>query len=156
MPPRYAPNCRQSGRSSPYSARSRASSAASPDRSLRSVRIGSPGTNWLATKVRITAASRTGSSPRTRRSAYALTRASSRPRAGAPRLVELHGVERQEPEGRELHALDVRLAKGDLHADDQRARAPVRQEHLLGRVIELVARLRIRCPLRAVDQLVEL
>ena len=36
--------------------------------------IGSPGTNWLATKVRTTAVSRTGKSPSTRRSAYVLTR----------------------------------------------------------------------------------
>ena len=87
MPATYVPNWRHSGRSSPYSARSRASSATSPERSLRSVMIGSPGTNWLATNVRTTAASRTGRRPSARRSAYDLTRALSRGR----RRSELSG-----------------------------------------------------------------
>ena len=45
--------------------------------------IGSPGTNWLATNVRTTAASRTGSRPSARRSAYDLTGALSPRRAAA-------------------------------------------------------------------------
>src|SRR5262245_41388856 len=118
MPATYEPNWRHSGRSSPYSARSRAASAASPDRSLKSVMIGSPGTNWFATKVRMMAANSTGRRPTARRSAYALTRALSSLAEGGPRLVELHRVERQEPERRQADALDVRLPERDLHADD--------------------------------------
>src|SRR5262245_44672373 len=156
MPATYEPNCRHSGRSSPYSARSFAASAASPDRSLRSVMIGSPGTNWFATKVRTTAASSTGRRPSTRRSAYALTRALAPPAGGGPRLVELDGVERQEPEWRQAHALDVRLPERDLHADHERARAPVRHQQLLRLRVDCVPGRVVGDALRTVDQLVEL